>query len=405
MFEEVPLTCYAFVSLGAYPSPFALQNKDRVMKLHTPAGLKMLDLAAATFAGTAGISMAAHPVVNGGFEDEAVPVKSHYVPGWMNYGSPVANTGIESAARHDGKQSLRVAKGKLFCYRIPIVLDNDYVLSFWAKASDAEPQVEVNPPGTGRLAVPGLQVASTFGWKRFEVKLPASARPAGTREMWISLNATALKPGGVVFFDDVVLEAVGSTENRIPNASFEEPFTELVSPPGWTTVAYGTQKGAAAVSIDRSVLHEGTASLRVDEANTSTNTRVTQDIDIQDLRDRGVQRLRFSVWGKCSGMGNASAKADIQGTSGGSVELLSLNGDRGWTRGEAVIDLAQLEGRNPGIWLHSPNPAGGTFWFDDVRIEEMKDGETVNLFRNSGLKKCTANPRLPDYGASGGIRR
>jgi len=339
-------------------------------------------------------------VTNGGFEDATPSMVSHFVPGWMNYGMPAADAGITTAERHDGAQALQMHRGLIFCYGIAIEPERDYVLSFWAKGADAHPRVEADPPGMGKLAVPGLNDAARFDWKRFEVSLPASKRPAGTREMWIALGAVAAGAApGVVYFDDVRLQTAGLDKNLIPNPSFEERFSEVAQVPGWTTLIYaehgGAFEGAAEVSLDRAVFHEGRTALRVAGRNTCA-TRITQIASLEPLRERGVKRVRVSAWGKCAGLGVARAQVELAGVRGGNVSVLTLTGDTDWMHGEALVDLERLEGRDLDIRLGTPHPTAGTFWMDDIRVEEADEGETVNLLRNSGFMRCSSDPRLPD---------
>jgi len=328
------------------------------------------------------------PLQNAGFEATDEKSSSLSIPGWTTYGAPMSSIAVDHRQGEEGVASLRVARGKAFCYGIAIDPATDYVLSLRVRAHDAKSSIEADPPLPG--PGPTLDAPPTFDWKTIQFEVPSSRRPPGTREMWIALGGQPNQPGGAVWYDDVKLEPVGGEANLVPNASFEERAIEVEVPPGWALDA-----GAASLAIDSDSRVEGSQSLKVTGAGRPM--RLTQPINLAPFRERGVRRIRISGQGRSQGLGRDRVRLEVYGADPPARPILSLTGDRNWTRGEIVVDISRSPDCRLAIWLNAPRPFEGDAWFDDIRIEAVPDDEVVNLLSNATFQPGDATPSLPDF--------
>jgi hypothetical protein len=328
-------------------------------------------------------------LANGGFETAGDGGASQAIPGWTTYGAPTTAIGVVDDSGGGRGPALRMTRGKAFCYGLAVDPEVDYLLSIRVRADHATVRIETSPE-TGVDAMAAVpQAGESFGWRMVKVPLPARARPPGTREVWIALNATATRPGGAAWFDDVRMEPAAGGPNTVPNPAFDEPVFDVMAVPGWTT-----DSGGADVALDDEKPHEGTRSLRL--TGRGRAIRIVQPIDIGSFAAAGVKRVRLSVWGRCSGLGASRMRVELYGATTTLRPLLSLDGDREWTRGELVVDVARLGGR-PAVWINAPQAFHGSAWIDDIRLSAVPDDEPINLLTNSNFQQAVAHQALPDF--------
>lgn len=327
-------------------------------------------------------------VRNGRFENTRDRSVSQAIPGWTTYGAAATAIAVAPAASADAENALRVARGKAFCYGIAINPGIDYVLSLRARAEGA--RIRVDAESLEPSALFATPSGDTFDWKTIELPLPASARQKGARTMWVSVGAEATRAGGAAWFDDVRIESAEGGRATVPNAAFEEPAIDVNNVAGWIA-----ESGGAEVNLDDADPHEGQRSLQV--TGRGRPVRIVQPLDLKPFVASGVTHVRVSAWGRCSGLGAARVRFEVYGASTPLPALLSLSGDRGWKRGEVVIDLARVADRSLALWINAPESFHGSAWFDDVKVEAVDRDATFNLLSNSGFQQAATNPRLPDY--------
>ncbi|MCX7429676.1 MAG: hypothetical protein NTY17_01485 [Planctomycetia bacterium] len=347
---------------------------------------------AGCLAGMAGRIVAADTppggVANGGFETAGDGGATQAITGWTTYGAPTSGIAVVAKPGQAKGNGLRIARGKAFCYGLAIDPEADYVLSLAVLAERAVPRIEANAEVGIDLAAAASLPGDSFGWRTVKVRLPAKARKPGTREMWIALGATESQPGGAAAFDDVRLEEAGGGPNIIPNGGFEEPVFDVATVPNWTV-----DSGGADVSLAPDEPHGGSRSLRL--TGRGRPVRIVQVLDLAPLAAQGTKRVRLSAWGRCAGLGAARVRVELYGATTTLPPLLSLTGDKGWTRGELVVDLSRLTVR-PAVWVNAPAAFTGTAWIDDVVLTATPADEPLNLLANTGFRRAVAHPALPD---------
>lgn len=174
-------------------------------------------------------------------------------------------------------------------------------------------------------------------------------------------------------------------QSPLANPGFEnEPAAA-----GWETVTYGAKP---AVLLDRSVHHEGTASLKI-TATQPSDTALAQEITLHPK-----SWYRASAWVRTDGLnaqgGGVSAALQIQlphgaGYLGGSP---SLRGTNEWVERLAWFQTP-ADGRvRLSLFFVGFGKGTGAVWFDDIRVQEINpNGHTVR-FTPDTLLPATINP-------------
>lgn len=341
-----------------------------------------------TFVGKVADAADGGPIQNAGFEKPGSETVSQAIPGWTTYGAPTSSIAVEPDEDDAAAATLRVSRGKAFCYEIPLSPETDYVLSLRVRARHAKPWVEVEPAIPGRESA--IDEPPGVDWKTVEIQLPAAARPPGARAMWLALGGQPTQPGGAVWYDEVKLEPVGGGVNLVPNSSFEESAPAMTVPPGWAA-----ESGGAEISSDTERAVEGSRSLKI--TGIGRQVRIAQPLDLTAFHKRGVKRIRISGQGRSRGLGDDRVRLEVYGAVPPVRPILSLSGDMGWTKGECVIAIDPQRDGRLAVWIHAPRPFEGDAWFDDLRVEPVPDTEVVNLLANTTFRQALTNPKLPDF--------
>lgn len=324
-----------------------------------------------------------------GFEAPPDPVSTACVPGWTTYGAAIGKVAVERVGK-DEASALKLSNAKAFCYQLPVLPTVDYEFAFDVKTNDALVRWDVQPSMAEALKVDGDLEGAAFDWRTVRIRIPAAARPAGTREMWISLGSEIMRPGGAAWFDNVTFEPTGGGQNVIPNPSFEEPVVEAAVPDGWAL-----ERGAADIAIDRDGPHSGAQCLRL--TGRGSLCRLVQPLNLEPYLKQGVKRVRVSGWGRSRDLGEDRVRLEIYGSDPPLRPFLSLTGDSDWIRGDVILDVARQRDRKPAIWINAPRAFNGQAWFDDLVIEPLPDAAVVNLLENPTFRRATSNGSLPDY--------
>lgn len=311
--------------------------------------------------------------------------------GWFMSGGARAHyeAAIDTSVRHGGKQSARLQPrvkdpqgyGTMMQhFRAHAFRGKRLRMNAWVKGKDVDARGDVwlrvqaadSPGDGGGLGGGSCKLSGTFDWKPCSIVFDVPQR-GDAIDVGIGLD-----PHGTLWLDDVTLEEVDTSvplsresthRTRLDDGGFEAIGD---APRGW--FVSGNAKKDYAVTVDRSVRAEGSASVRLAPRGTAPGgygsfmTSLVADAYrgkrlrmSAQLRGRGITG-RGDMWLRVQAQ---SSPADGPGLGGGSC---ALAGDFEWKPCTVVFDVPER-----GVWIElGVGLAGpGTVWLDDVKLEEV----------------------------------
>lgn len=219
---------------------------------------------------------------------------------------------------------------------------------------------------------------------RFEGECwPLCAAPAAQKEdgMSVAVVVSLIVP---VLLLAMSLHALGSEPVKGADAEQKrniEPAMNLLSNPGFEEGPEGWSLPDGVMSIDGTVSHSGSASLRV-----SWDDAAKRQVAVQSVAVKPGRRYLISAWLKCSDV-RGSQRGATFGLEwpGRGASPVGVSGTTDWTRVRFYTSVVPENAGSANLFVTLDWGASGTAWIDDICVVEVDPRPLVTLRLDSAV--------------------